>query len=34
MIYCPNCGAQLAPGAGFCPRCGAAAPSAPVRPPV
>ncbi len=34
MIYCPNCGAQLAPGAGFCPRCGAAAPSAPVPPPA
>lgn len=40
MSFCPNCGAQTSPGAGFCPQCGGriAAPSAqvpaPPKPPV
>lgn len=43
MSFCPNCGAQTAPGAGFCPQCGSRiavpstqipAPPAPVRTPL
>jgi hypothetical protein len=33
MNYCPNCGAQLAPGAGFCPQCGCRTAAAPASPP-
>lgn len=33
MRFCPNCGTQLTPGAGFCPQCGCRTAAAPASPP-